>query len=166
MNIINFWIFACLTFGNFINLELPTKLLQQKFWHLPITSKLSHIGDVNVTNAARAYVAYFSNSRRWMETIQEPTYLIHKEHSQNKYPCLRYPQQTRKLQPSTPGTKAIGETYLQISAEKKMEMGHCAAEYGVLARVRDYTTKLPVPLTNMGLAYWAACIHEMILTKL
>ena len=40
---------------------------------------------------------YFSTSRRWMETIQGPSCLIHKERSRKKYPRLRYPQQTRKL---------------------------------------------------------------------
>ena len=46
---------------------------------------------------AQLYVAYFSSSRRWMETLQRPTYLICKERSLKKYPRLRYSQQTQKI---------------------------------------------------------------------
>ena len=42
-------------------------------------------------------------------------------------------------------------TYPQISAEKKEEIGHCAAEYGVLAMIQSYYMKLPVPLNKSGL---------------
>ena len=42
-------------------------------------------------------MALFQSSRRWMETIQGQSYLIHKERSRKKYPRLRYPQQTQKL---------------------------------------------------------------------
>ena len=50
------------------------------------------------------------------------------------------------LQPSAAGAKAVRGTYLKISAEKKAEVGQRAAEHGVLATVRYYATKLPVPL--------------------
>ena len=50
------------------------------------------------------------------------------------------------LQPSAAGAKAVRGTYLKISAEKKAEIGQRAAEHGVLATVRYYATKLPVPL--------------------
>ena len=37
--------------------------------------------------------------------------------------------------------------YLKISAKKKAEIGQCAAEHRVLAMVRYYATKLPVPVS-------------------
>ena len=73
--------------SNFANLESFAKLFQRKFWHFEVEPRWW-----------RKRWLYLSTSRRWMETIQEPTYLIHKEHSQKKYPRLQYPQQTRKLQ--------------------------------------------------------------------
>jgi len=56
-----------------------------------------------------------------METVQGPSYLIHKERSLKKYPRLRYPQQTRKL--PLYFSQAVRETYLKFSAEKKAEIG-------------------------------------------
>jgi len=53
------------------------------------------------------------------------------------------------LQLSADGTKAIRGTCLKISAEKKVKIGQCAAEHGVLAMIQYYATKLPVPLINM-----------------
>ena len=50
------------------------------------------------------------------------------------------------LQPSAAGAKAVRGMYLKISAEKKAEIGQRAAEHGVLAMVRYYAMKLPVPL--------------------
>ena len=44
-------------------------------------------------------------------------------------------------------------TYLQISAEKEVTIGQCAAEHRVLVTVWYYAMKLPVPLTKaVGLA--------------
>ena len=58
------------------------------------------------------------------------------------------------LQPSAAGTKAVRGTYLKISAEKKAEIGQHAAEHGVLATVRYYATKLPVPLKESSVRTW------------
>ena len=73
--------------SNFANLESFVKLFQRKFWHFEVEPRWR-----------RKRWLYLSTSRRWMETIQGPTYLIHKERSWKKYPRLQYPQQTRKLQ--------------------------------------------------------------------
>jgi len=40
----------------------------------------------------------------------------------------------------------VRETYLKISAEKKAEIGQCAAEHGVLVTVWYYAMKVPAPL--------------------
>ena len=65
------------TFANFASLESFAKLFQQKFGHFEVEP-----------HWRRKRWLYFSISRRWMETIQGPTYLIHKERSRKKYPPL------------------------------------------------------------------------------
>ena len=55
------------------------------------------------------------------------------------------------LQPSAAGAKAVRGTYLKISAEKKAER---AAEHGVVATVRYYATKLPLPLKKSSVHTW------------
>ncbi len=58
------------------------------------------------------------------------------------------------LQPSAAGVKAVRGTYLKISAEKKAEIGQRAVEHGVLATVRYYATRLPVPLKESTVRTW------------
>ena len=58
------------------------------------------------------------------------------------------------LQPSAASAKAIRGTYLKISAEKKAGIGERTAEHGVLAMVRYYVTKLPVPLKESSVRTW------------
>ena len=58
------------------------------------------------------------------------------------------------FQPSAAGAKAVRGTYLKISAEKKAEIRQRAAEHGVLATVRYYATKLPVPLKESLVRTW------------
>ena len=47
--------------------------------------------------------------------------------------------------------RRLGGTNLQVTAKKKAKIGQFAAKRRVLAMVQDFTTKLPVPLTNSGL---------------
>ena len=66
------------------------------------------------------------NWRRWMETVQGPTYLISKEHSQ--------------------------KSTLVFDLRSKHRNCSCTlAKYRVLVTVWYYATKLPLPLTNSGL---------------
>ena len=58
------------------------------------------------------------------------------------------------LQRSAVGVKVVSGTYLKISAEKKAEIRLHAAEHGVLAMVRYYATKLPVPLKESSVRTW------------
>ena len=58
------------------------------------------------------------------------------------------------LQASAAGAKVVRGTYLKLSAEKKAEIGQRAAEHGVLATVRFYATKLPVPLKESSVRIW------------
>ena len=60
------------------------------------------------------------------------------------------------LQLSAAGTKVVRGTYLKISAEMKAEIGQRAAEHTdrVLATVRYYATKLPVPLKESSVRTW------------
>ena len=58
------------------------------------------------------------------------------------------------LQPSVASVKAVRGLYLKISAEKKAEIGQIVAGHGVLATVRYYATKLPVPLKESLVRTW------------
>ena len=59
------------------------------------------------------------------------------------------------VQSSAVGAKAgCRGTYLKMSAEKKAEIGRRAAEHGVLATVRYYATRLPVPLKESSVRTW------------